>query len=131
MVSLRMAGSGSDQLIPRDSAAFMAWSKLELITYDSMAECILGLLVTITLVSPAKWLQTPYTISANHQTECQARDQDLSESSYDEWAQALFRHFAEVGAQSDTGEGEEECPLGKIPERRDLPFAECVETDQQ
>jgi hypothetical protein len=43
-------------------------------------------------------------------------DGDFADEAYGEGAEALFAHFAKVGAEADTSEGEQEGPAGEIGE---------------
>src|SRR5262249_48207319 len=61
-------------------------------------------------------LQVEEAVGADDEQQSEGGDSDLADEADDEGAQALLAHFTEVGAQADTGKGEEERPAGKIGE---------------
>src|SRR4029077_625161 len=65
-------------------------------------------------------------VGAEDQAEGQECDSYFAECANDEWSEALFAHFGDVGAETDAGESEQECPARKIREAGQLVFAENV-----
>ncbi len=61
-------------------------------------------------------LEAEETASSDDQDEGEGGYGDFADEAYGEGAESLLAHVAEIGAQADTGEGEEEGPAGKIGE---------------
>ena len=67
----------------------------------------------------------------DNQDECEHGDGDFADETYSEGPKALFAHLAEVGAQADTSEGQEERPAGEVGERVVLVFAKEADGGQK
>ncbi len=63
-------------------------------------------------------------VGADYKHQGKGGDGNFADEADDEGAKALPAHFAEVGAQADTGKGEEERPAGKVGERGVLVIGE-------
>src|SRR5208283_3731614 len=71
-------------------------------------------------------LEVEEAVCGDDEEEGEGGDGDFADGAYGEGAEALFAHFAEVGAQADTGEGEKESPAGEIGESEVLVLGEEV-----
>src|SRR6516164_3703445 len=60
------------------------------------------------------------TIGADDQSQGEGRYDNFADKAHDEGTQALLAHFTEVGAQANSGKGEEERPAREIGESRVL-----------
>ncbi len=71
-------------------------------------------------------LEVEEVVGGDYQEEREGGDGDFADGAHGEGAEALFAHFAEIGAEADAGEGEEEGPAGKIREGEILVLGEEV-----
>src|ERR1700731_2397669 len=62
------------------------------------------------------WLRLPAPdfLRSDYQAQSKNGDDYFADGSYCEGAEALFAHFAEIGAQANACKGEQEGPAGKI-----------------
>lgn len=69
-------------------------------------------------------------IDSQDQAQGDDGDNDLAKSADDEWACSLLEEVAKVGAESDSGEGQEKRPAAEIAQNYELSFAEAEMSDR-